>query len=64
MENKNFASKMNGFAPWELNLIALYKATKADHARIEGTGYMYAVEDGILRLIAGNTTHFVNLDII
>lgn len=53
---------MNEYAPWELDLIALYKATKADHARIEGTGYMYGVENGILWLTAGNTTHFVNLN--
>lgn len=54
---------MDGYAPWELDLIALYKATKADHARIEGTGYMYSVwENGILCLAAGNTTHFVSLD--
>lgn len=53
---------MDGYAPWELELIALYRATGADHARIEGTGYMYRVEDGILRLVAGNTMHYVSLD--
>ena len=53
---------MNEYAPWELELIALYKATKADFGRIEGTGYRYGLENGILWLWAGNTVRFVALE--
>lgn len=53
---------MDRYALWELDLIALYKATKADHASIEGTGYRYGVENGILHLWAGNTVHYVSID--
>lgn len=48
-------------APWEVQLITLYKNTGEAFGRLPYGNFWYSAEDGILTLAGGSTRHYVSL---
>lgn len=52
---------MKNRAPWELQLIALYRETRENSGRLPYGNFRYYVEDGILILMGGNSTRWLSV---